>query len=90
MGIYVNNTLVYVVNATTLDPAESGHQVTVTGSDGSMYTLSPSSGTQSVSPTTTTTYTADATGSGGSASANTTVTVAAAGSSNPTMFRHPG
>lgn len=25
MGIYVNNTLVYVVNATTLDPAESGH-----------------------------------------------------------------
>ena len=57
-------------------------QVTVTGSDGSSYTLSSSGGTQSVSPTTTTTYTADATGSGGNASANTTVTVTPAGSSN--------
>jgi phospholipase C len=57
-------------------------QVTVTGSDGSSYTLSPTGGTQSVSPTTTTTYTADATGSGGNASSNTTVTVTPAGSSN--------
>jgi phospholipase C len=50
-------------------------QVTVSGSDGSSYTLSPTGGTQAVSPTATTTYTATATGSGGTASATATVTV---------------
>jgi phospholipase C len=63
--------------------ATNSTQVTVTGSDGSMYTLSPTGGTQTVTPATTTTYTADATGSAGNASANTTVTVVPAGSSNP-------
>ncbi|MGH9617032.1 MAG: alkaline phosphatase family protein, partial [Acidobacteriaceae bacterium] len=47
--------------------------------DGSSYTLQPSGGTQSVSPTTTTTYTATATGDGGSVTAETTVTVGSAG-----------
>jgi phospholipase C len=136
MGIYVNNKLIYVVNATKLDhelslatgaqhtvveewdkcggasyttinltvkssalpaptvsitssptsiskggsstltvKATNATQVTVTGSDGSTYTLAATGGTQSVSPTTTTTYTATASGSGGTASATSTVTV---------------
>ena len=136
MGIYVNNKLIYVVNATKLDhelslatgaqhtvveewdkcggasyttinlivksstlpaptvsisssptsiskggsstltvQATNATQVTVTGSDGSTYTLAATGGTQSVSPTTTTTYTAKASGSGGTASAASTVTV---------------
>ena len=50
-------------------------QVTVTGSDGSSYTLATTGGTQSVAPKTTTTYTATATGAGGSVSATATVTV---------------
>ena len=50
-------------------------QVTVTGSDGSTYTLAATGGTQSVSPTATTTYTATATGAGGTATATATVTV---------------
>ena len=58
--------------------ATNATQVLVTGTDGSSYTLLPSGGTQSVSPTATTTYTATATGSGGSASATATVTVTAA------------
>jgi phospholipase C len=55
-------------------------QVTVAGTDGSSYTLQPSGGTQSVSPTATTTYTATATGNGGNASTTATVTVVATGS----------
>jgi phospholipase C len=50
-------------------------QVTVTGSDGSNYTLSSSGGTQVVTPNATTIYTATATGAGGTASSSTTVTV---------------
>ena len=50
-------------------------QVTITGSDGSTYTLKSSGGTQTVSPTATTTYTATATGPGGNSSASATVTV---------------
>jgi phospholipase C len=49
--------------------------VTISGSDGTSYTLTASGGTQSVSPTKTTTYTATATGPGVSASAIVTVTV---------------
>jgi phospholipase C len=52
-------------------------KVTVTGSDGSTYTLQASGGTQAVRPATTTTYTAAATGPGGKASASSTVTVTA-------------
>jgi phospholipase C len=136
MGIYVNNKLVYVVNATKLDhqlslatgaqhtvveewdhcggasyttinltvtsntpPAPTASisanptsispggsstltvkstnatRVTVSGSDGSSYTLPSTGGMQSVSPTATTTYTATATGSGPNATATATVTV---------------
>jgi len=49
--------------------------VVVTGSDGSSYTLTPSGGTQAVSPKGTTTYTATATGAGGKATATATLTV---------------
>jgi phospholipase C len=55
--------------------AANATQVTVTGTDGSSYTLQPTGGTQSVSPTATTTYTATATGAGGTISATATVTV---------------
>jgi phospholipase C len=55
--------------------AEDANQVTVTGSDGSKYTLQPYGGTQAVSPSATTTYTATAVGSQGNATASTTVTV---------------
>ena len=50
-------------------------QVTVTGSDGSSYTLGVQGGTQLVTPTATTTYTATAMGSSGTVAATTTVTV---------------
>ena len=52
-------------------------QVTVTGTDGSVYNLQASGGSQGVSPTATTTYTAAATSAGRSASASATVTVTA-------------
>ena len=58
--------------------ASNDTQVTVTGSDGSSYTLSAIGGTISVKPTTTTSYTAIAHSFGVDASANTTVTVNAA------------
>jgi phospholipase C len=58
--------------------AANATQVTVTGTDGSSYTLSPTGGTQSVNPTATTTYTATATGASGSVTAQTTVTVSGA------------
>lgn len=51
--------------------------VTISGSDGSSYTLPSSNATQNVQPTTTTTYTATATGPGGSTTATATVTVTA-------------
>jgi len=67
-------------NSSTLTvTATNATGVTVTGSDGSSYTLSPTGGTQTVSPTSTTTYTATATGPGGSVTASATVTVGAAG-----------
>ena len=62
--------------------ATNSNQVTVTGNDGSSYTLPSSGGTQSVSPTATTIYTATATGPGGTASQSTTVTVNPRGSVN--------
>jgi phospholipase C len=55
--------------------AEDANQVTVSGSDGSKYTLQAYGGTQAVSPNATTTYTATAVGSQGNATASTTVTV---------------
>lgn len=58
--------------------ATNDETVMITGSDGSSYTLVPSGGIQSVSPSATTTYTATVTGLGGTASAQVTVTVTAA------------
>jgi phospholipase C len=55
--------------------ATNATQVTVSGSDGSKYTLASGGGTQAVTPTSSTTYTATATGSGGTVTANATVTV---------------
>ena len=52
----------------------------MTGTDGSTYSLQPSGGTQSVSPTATTTYTAKASGVAGDASATATITVTTAAS----------
>ncbi len=60
--------------------AVNATQVTVTGTDGSTYTLSPTGGTQSVTPSADTTYTATATGAGGTANGSATVTVVAPGS----------
>lgn len=53
--------------------------VTITGTDGSKYSLPAAGGTQSVSPTQDTTYTAVATGTGGSASATVTLNVTLSG-----------
>ena len=66
------------VSSTLTVAATNANQVTVTGTDGSSYTLQPSGGTQTVSPTATTTYTATATGAGGQTQATVTVTVATA------------
>lgn len=56
--------------------------VTVTGSDGSSYTLPAAGGKVSVSPTATTTYTAQAASSAGTVSTTATVTVIPAASLN--------
>jgi phospholipase C len=62
----------------TLDvTAMHATQVTITGTDGSNYTLPPAGGSQSVSPGATTTYTATATGAGGTANNSVTVNVTA-------------
>ncbi len=77
-------TVTVVANPTSVAPgaastltvtATNATQVALTGSDGSTYTLSPTGGTQSVTPPATTTYTATATGAGGSITATATVTV---------------
>ena len=71
--------------------AANATQVTVSGSDGSSYSLQPTGGTQAVSPTTTTTYTATATGSAGtvSATATATVTVGPPGGATVTITANP-
>jgi phospholipase C len=77
-------TVTITANPTSVDQGSSSiltvtathaTQVTLTGSDGSTYTLSPSGGTESVDPNSSTTYTATATGAGGTATANTALTV---------------
>ena len=78
VSISANPTTIVSGSASTLTTiATNATQVSVSGSDGSSYSLQDSGGTQSVSPTTTTTYTATATGAGGKQSASTTVTVSA-------------
>ncbi len=69
--------------------AANATQVTVTGTDGSTYSLPASGGTQSVNPTATTTYTATATGAGGKATATATVTVVAAGGPTVSIMANP-
>jgi phospholipase C len=82
--ISANPTTVAAGTSSTLTiTAGNATQVSVTGTDGSSYSLQPAGGTQAVSPSTTTTYTATATGSGGKESASTTVTVnASTGNAN--------
>lgn len=81
VSIVANPTSVVSGNSSTLTvTATNATAVTVSGSDGSNYTLQPTGGTQSVSPTATTTYTATATGTGPSATATATVTVVPPGS----------
>jgi phospholipase C len=81
VSITANPTSIILGNSATLTvTAANATQVSVAGTDGSSYTLQPSGGMQSVSPTATTTYSATATGSGGNASASATVTVSPAGS----------
>ena len=69
--------------------AANATQVTVTGTDGSTYSLAASGGTQSVSPTATTTYTATATGAGGKATATATVTVVPAAAPTVSIMANP-
>jgi phospholipase C len=61
--------------------AVNATQVTVSGSDGSTFTLASSGGVESVSPTANTTYTATATGPGGTVKAAATA-VTISGSDN--------
>lgn len=76
INITANPTSIPVGKSSTLTAtATNATQVTVTGTDGSTYTMRPNGGTQSVSPTATTTYTAVATGPGGEVSATAIVTV---------------
>jgi phospholipase C len=58
--------------------ATQATQVTITGTDGSTYTLGTAGGTQSVKPAATTTYTATAVNSKGNAAATAIVTVSIA------------
>jgi phospholipase C len=64
--------------------ASNATQVTITGTDGSSYTMAASGGTQKVTPSATTTYTATAIGTGGMTTANAVVTVSAG--SAPTVI----
>ena len=76
ISIAANPTSITSGNSAALNvTAMNATQVTITGTDGSTYTLQPNGGTQTVSPAVTTTYTATATGSGGNASSAATVTV---------------
>ena len=60
--------------------ATNASQVTISGTDGSSYSLPANGGAQVVSPGATTTYTAAATGASGSVTATATVSVVPAGS----------
>jgi len=70
--------------------ASNATQLTIAGSDGSNYTLSPRGGNQTVTPTATTTYTATATGASASVTSTATVTVAAASATAVSITANPG
>jgi phospholipase C len=83
VSVKANPTSITAGQSSTLTVAAANATgLTLTGSDGSSYTVSSTGGTVTVTPSATTTYTADATGAGGSASASATVTVASQGSAN--------
>ncbi len=91
VSINANPTAIASGSPSTLTvTAANATQVTISGSDGSSYTLQPTGGTQTVSPKATTTYTATATGTGGKTTAAATVTITAAPtvsiSANPTSI----
>lgn len=65
--------------------AKNATSVTVTGTDKSTYTLPPSGGIESVSPSATTTYTATAVGAGPNNTATATVTLAVTPDPKPTV-----
>jgi len=69
--------------------AANATTVSITGSDGSSYTLAASGGIQAVSPAATTTYTATAAGTGGSKTATTTVTVVSEPAATVTISANP-
>ena len=76
VSIIANPTTITAGSASSLDvAAQDATKVTVTGSNGTTYSLPTTGGTVTVSPTSTTTYTAEATGSTGTVSAAATVTV---------------
>jgi hypothetical protein len=88
--IKANPTSIAAGSSSTLTvTANNASQVTVSGSDGSLYTLSATGGTQSVTPTAETTYTATATGFGGTGTATAVTTVSIAGSPNVMITANP-
>ncbi len=90
VSISVNPTSINSGSSATLTViATNASQVTVTGTDGSSYTLPYSGGTQAVSPTTTTTYTATATGPGGTGTAQATLTVVSATAPTVSIYANP-
>jgi phospholipase C len=69
--------------------AQYASSITVTGSDGSYYTLPYDGNSLLVTPTSTTTYTATATGKGGTASATSTITVSPTNTPVVTIYANP-
>jgi phospholipase C len=79
ISVTANPTSINAGGSSTLTIAvANATSVTLTGSDGSTYSMQPGGGTQAVKPTATTTYTATATGAKGRATATATVTVVSA------------
>jgi phospholipase C len=88
--ITANPTSISSGSSTTLTvTAVNATQVTISGSDGSSYSLKDSGGTQVVNPASTATYTASASGPGGTASAMVTVTVTANPAPTVTITANP-
>jgi phospholipase C len=86
VSVSANPTSIAAGASSTLSvTAANATKVTISGSDGSSYTLPETGGTQSVAPTATTTYTVTATGPGGSATATASVTVSSNGSGTATV-----
>ncbi|HEY1576133.1 MAG TPA: alkaline phosphatase family protein [Terracidiphilus sp.] len=78
--IAANPTSIAAGGSSTLTvAATNATAVTVTGDDGSSYTLATTGGTQVVKPAKTTTYTATATGAAGTTAATATATVTITG-----------